>query len=148
MYKSRRPDNGNSQACMGYAAYCNDAVFGRCRCGEIYRLRIFFGLSMPDGGAVSLQAWQASSGIKLPRHSMALILWARPGTTREHRSGPRSSAHHRAKRHAESQGTSQGICQTIPSGVGDDRERPGVRMGFRHVGRLNTSKLMLIKRIV
>ena len=35
--------------------------------GEIYRLRIFFGLSLPNGGAVSLNDWQVFEREKLSK---------------------------------------------------------------------------------
>jgi len=35
------------------------AASSTCGAGDICRLRIFFGLSLPDGGAVSLRDWNA-----------------------------------------------------------------------------------------
>jgi len=35
---------------------------------EVYRLRLFFGLSLPEGGGVSLKQWQAFEQQEIPKY--------------------------------------------------------------------------------
>lgn len=38
-----------------------------CMADEVYRLRIYFGLSLPGGGAVSLKDWQQFEKVEIPK---------------------------------------------------------------------------------
>jgi len=40
---------------------------GSCLADEVYRLRIYFGLSLPGGGAVSLNQWQQFEKVEIPK---------------------------------------------------------------------------------